>query len=294
MSQLNNLIYSYLKNLENNPGSGYDKAALSLAVSCVADALHVDETIPASEILESIFTEGLKGVKIPPELSISTEVNSELIAKAEELKNEGNDLFKSLNFNGAISKFTDSIKLNPLAATYSNRSLCYIKINKLDKAEEDARSAIRLDNKFARGYLRLSTVLEAQGRYQEAAEVLRNLTTFAPEYKRDLEEMEAKAQPKAKSSSPSSGSPLPSGGSGLPNIPGMEGLLKDPEIQELMMNPKFAKMAEEIKTGGIGSVGKYMSDPEIAPIMQKITSKLLGGGGGAGAFANMFGNGGHI
>lgn len=288
--QLNKLIYAYLKNLENNPGSGYDKDALSLASSCVNDALKVGDDVPASDILKKIVEEGIKHIELPPEFGSGFKVDNEAIEKSNVLKNEGNEMFKAGNYNGAISKFTDSIELNPTAPTYSNRSLCYMKINKFDKAEEDARSAIRVDGKFARAYLRLASALEAQNRIDEAVSVLKDLTEFAPEYKHDLEEMQSKAS--SSSSNPTSEGP---GGAipGLPNIPGMDQLLRDPEIQQLMMNPKFAKMAEDIKTGGIGSAMKYMSDPDIAPLMQKLTSKLLSGGG-AGAFANMFGGNGHI
>ena len=284
---LNKLICAYLKNLGSNPGSGYDKDALSLVLSCVNDALKVGDEVPSSDILKKIVEEGLKHVELPAEFGAGFKVDNETIEKSNELKNEGNEMFKAGNYNGAISKFTDSIALNPTAPTYSNRSLCYMKINKYDKAEEDARSAIRIDGKFTRAYLRLASALEAQNRIDEAVDVLKNLTEFAPEYKHDLEEMQSKASSSSKPTSEGPGS-IP----GLPNIPGMDQLLRDPEIQQLMMNPKFAKMAEEIKTGGIGSAMKYMSDPEIAPLIQKLTSKLLSGGGGG--FANMFGGNGHI
>lgn len=289
-TQVNRLICAYLKGLQEAPGSGYDKDALALALSCVRDALKVDEGVPASDILEKVVAEGLKSVDLPEGLKCTTCADEETVKRAEVLKNEGNELFKAGNYNGAIAKFSDSIAQNPLSATYSNRSLCYMKVSRFDKAEEDARSAIRLDGKFARGYLRLSAALEAQNRIPEAVEVLKDLVSFAPEYTRDLEQMQAKmdANDSTSASIPPSGMPA-----GLPNIPGMEELFKDPEVQQLMMNPKFAKMAEDVKTGGIGAATKYMMDPELAPLLQKLTSKLLGGGS-LGNFANMFGGNGHI
>lgn len=290
-AQLNTLICAYLKHLETSSGSGYNKDALSLALSCVMDALKVPDTVEASDVLEKIFSEGVKSVPLPAGFSGPLNVDEETVKKAEALKNEGNEMFKAGNYNGAIAKFSDSISLNPAAPTYSNRALCYMKLNRYDKAEEDARSAIRADSKFSRGYLRLSAALEAQNRFADAVTVLRDLVAFAPEYSGDLEEMQSKAASASKGTSgtgPAGAGGLPGG---LPNIPGLEELMKDPEIQALMMNPKMAKIAEEIKTGGIGAAMKYMSDPEIAPLFQKLTSKLLGGSGGLGG---MFGGNGHI
>jgi len=50
-------------------------------------------------------------------------------ARAEELKNQGNEEFKNKNYTAAIQKFTQSLQLKQNEAVYSNRAFAYISIN---------------------------------------------------------------------------------------------------------------------------------------------------------------------
>ena len=43
---------------------------------------------------------------------------------------------------------------------------------------------------------------------------------------------------------------------------------------------------------GVMGDGRYMNDPEIGPILQKVMSKMMGGMGGAGGMPGMGGMGG--
>jgi suppressor of tumorigenicity protein 13 len=84
---------------------------------------------------------------------------------------------------------------------------------------------------------------------------------------------------------------MPGGGDG--GMPGgmggmMEMLMKDPELQEAMKNPKVVAAFSEIMSAPGGPMSlmsnpakmqEMMSDPEVGPVLQKIMGKFMGGGG---------------
>ena len=56
------------------------------------------------------------------------EVSGENIQKAEELKSQANDYFKSEKYPQAVELYTQCIKLNPSNAVYyANRSIAYLR-----------------------------------------------------------------------------------------------------------------------------------------------------------------------
>ena len=73
---------------------------------------------------------------------------------------------------------------------------------------------------------------------------------------------------------------------------GFDEFKDDPEMQELMKNPKMAAIAAQIKENPMAAMGA-LQDPELAPLVMKLVSKInpqigamLGGMGGMGG---MFG-----
>jgi len=72
----------------------------------------------------------------------------------------------------------------------------------------------------------------------------------------------------------------------------MAGLMSDPEIAAGMQNPKVMKAFQDLMSGPGGPMGlmsnpaklqEMMSDPEVGPFLQKMMSKVMGGGmGGMG------------
>ena len=80
-----------------------------------------------------------------------------LTAKAEKLKNEGNDNFKKGKYNAAIELYGEAIQCdgsNP--AYYTNRAIAYLKIDDFDAAMNDCKQALNIDPKFAKAYNRIS------------------------------------------------------------------------------------------------------------------------------------------
>jgi len=83
---------------------------------------------------------------------------------AEEAKDEGNKHYKSKDYSNAISLYSKAIKLCPdNASYYSNRSAAQMMINKHRSALEDAMQATKVDQHFAKGYLRVAKCYIALG-----------------------------------------------------------------------------------------------------------------------------------
>ena len=87
-----------------------------------------------------------------------------LTAKAEKLKNQGNDNFKKGQFQSAIDLYGQAIECdgtNP--AYYTNRAIAYLKIEDFNLAMNDCKTALNIDPKFAKAYKRISKCYIAVG-----------------------------------------------------------------------------------------------------------------------------------
>ena len=120
-------------------------------------------------------------------------VETKTNAKAEELKNQGNEEFKNKNFSGAVQKFTQSLQLQPNEAVYSNRAFAYISMNEFKKAIDDCMAGLRINENFPRLYKRLFKAHLALGNLPEAEAALvraKELDPAAKENKADQELMD--------------------------------------------------------------------------------------------------------
>ena len=68
-------------------------------------------------------------------------------------KQQGNDCFKKRNFEEAIKYYSLAIQYSKNnSVLYTNKSLCYLKLNKFQNALIDANLAIEIDHKSIKGY----------------------------------------------------------------------------------------------------------------------------------------------
>jgi tetratricopeptide (TPR) repeat protein len=99
------------------------------------------------------------------------------------------------NFTEAFANYTEAIALNPLSQTlYSNRSAALLSLGRLPLALNDAKRCVELDQKWAKGYRRKASVLDAMKRfreslvvYEEALEVTRSDASLSEETKKKEE-----------------------------------------------------------------------------------------------------------
>ena len=101
--------------------------------------------------------------------------------KAEALKLKGNIAFKATNYTAAIKYYSDALKIRKKGSYYSNRSVCYIKLNKLDEALQDALKGKEIEPDFYRAYTRASKIYLMRGNIKLAIEVVTQGLKRVPE-----------------------------------------------------------------------------------------------------------------
>ena len=70
---------------------------------------------------------------------------------AENLKKNGNELYKQKKYREALEMYSEAIRLLPTcAAYYGNRSATYMMLNKFTDALEDAKQATSIDKEFTK------------------------------------------------------------------------------------------------------------------------------------------------
>lgn len=112
------------------------------------------------------------------------------------LKQEGNDFVKKGQYKDAMGKYSECLKLKPEeCAIYTNRALCYLKLDRFAEAKQDCDAALKLEptnkkafyrramaNKGLKDYLActsdLQEVLHQDPNVQEAEKELEEVTAL--------------------------------------------------------------------------------------------------------------------
>lgn len=89
-------------------------------------------------------------------------------ARAEALKGQGNDALKAAQYQVAVELYSRAIALHAAPVYYSNRAAAYQYLENYHAALDDARTAVKLDPSFAKGYSRIGCALVSLGKHQEA------------------------------------------------------------------------------------------------------------------------------
>ncbi|XP_029307422.1 sperm-associated antigen 1 [Cottoperca gobio] len=115
------------------------------------------------------------------------------------LKQEGNDFVKKGQYQDALGKYTECLKLKPEeCAIYTNRALCYLKMERCTEAKQDCDAALKVEptnkkafyrralaNKGLKDYLACSSdlqeVLRQDPNVQEAEKELEEVTALLRE-----------------------------------------------------------------------------------------------------------------
>lgn len=203
---------------------------------------------------------------------------------ATEFKNQGNDAFRSGDFEKAVQCFSKAIELNPSDhVLYSNRSGAYCSLNRFDDALTDAEKCITINPQFLKGYSRKGLALEGQSKFEDA------LTTYDAGLQLDPNSdllLERKAECEAALGGDSQGF-------GGMNMPGADmqqkllmQLLSNPTTAKMFQDPAFLQKFQDVQANP-GNIMKYMNDPQFMQIMSVLGG--LGGKGGMGGMGNQFG-----
>uniref|UniRef100_A0A8C1IBP0 E3 ubiquitin-protein ligase CHIP n=1 Tax=Cyprinus carpio TaxID=7962 RepID=A0A8C1IBP0_CYPCA len=74
-------------------------------------------------------------------------------SSAQEHKEQGNRLFLSRKYQEATTCYSKAINRNPsVAVYYTNRALCYVKLQQYDKALADCKHALELDSQSVKAH----------------------------------------------------------------------------------------------------------------------------------------------
>lgn len=114
-------------------------------------------------------------------------------AQAEALKAQGNQFFKSGQYEPAIAKYKQATQIEPnIPAYWSNMAACYEKIRNYTEMENAARECIRADKNFVKGYFRLATAQKALNNFGECIKSLESglaIQSSNPDLKRMKKEV---------------------------------------------------------------------------------------------------------
>lgn len=183
------------------------------------------------------------------------------VAKADELKANGNKLMASKDFKGAIDFYSQAIKHNPTnAVLFANRAAAYSQDGDHSQAIVDAKKSIELDASYSKGYSRLGHALFCSGSYAEAVDAYETGLKMEPG-NASMKQALASAKQKVEALTPRESSAAADGPSnGLdfasmmnnPNVmnmasqfmgnPDLGGMMNNPQFAAMMNNPQISKM----------------------------------------------------
>uniref|UniRef100_H0XHP7 Translocase of outer mitochondrial membrane 34 n=1 Tax=Otolemur garnettii TaxID=30611 RepID=H0XHP7_OTOGA len=98
------------------------------------------------------------------------------------LKEEGNQCVKNTNYEGAISKYSECLKINNKeCAIYTNRALCYLKLCQFEEAKQDCDQALRIDDGNMKALYRRALAYKGLKNYQKSLKSLSSVCKVARE-----------------------------------------------------------------------------------------------------------------
>ena len=96
----------------------------------------------------------------------------------------------------AVAAYSEALALEPMIAPwYGNRAAANMMLEHFDEAIVDCEKAVELDPEYIKGYMRMSTALLSQGRFNEASSTV---TRALVRLKRHEKEYAAAQEMKAK------------------------------------------------------------------------------------------------
>ncbi|XP_007257002.4 sperm-associated antigen 1 [Astyanax mexicanus] len=128
-------------------------------------------------------------------------------ARFTSLKTEGNELVKKGQYQEAVGKYSECLKLkSDECAIFTNRALCFIKLKRFAEAKQDCNSALNLESSNKKAFYRRALANKGLKDYEACSsdlqEVLR-LDTSVQEAQQELDEVTALLKQQRATGSPS-------------------------------------------------------------------------------------------
>lgn len=185
-------------------------------------------------------------------------------AKAEEAREEGNKLFKEMDFPGAVAAYSEMIKRAPEDPRgYSNRAAAFIKLFEFPSALDDCALAIKKDPIFIRAYIRKAQAYFGMRKYSEAVDACTDAQQVDQEhYKganaREIEQQSQKAL-----------SAMYSARDNESEEQTRERLMQDPDIMSIMQDPVMQSILQQAQ-GDPAALQEHMRNPGVRSKIQKL------------------------
>ncbi|XP_078484755.1 small glutamine-rich tetratricopeptide repeat-containing protein beta-like [Ciona intestinalis] len=258
-------IVQFLEDELNRDGVTPEMAeSIDVARQCLHMAYTTTpEDVPSSQNkLLNVFLEAC-----PPPAKPKA-VSEEDQAKAEQLKQEGNEMMKKEKFDDAIDLYTKAIEIDSQNAVYyCNRAAAQTGRQKYDMSLTDCKRSLEIDPKYSKAFSRMGLTYSKMEMYDEAIKSYKKALELDPEnegYKKNLKIAEDKLSSQNAMAAP----PSMAGLGGLGGMGGMGGMA------DMMNNPMFMNMAQ-----------KVMQDPNMQKMAMNMMSGMMGGGGNDGDVA---------
>ena len=187
---------------------------------------------------------------------IEAYVNPEM---AEQVRLEGNELFKEGKYPEAVAKYSEAMKRNPKAhVPYSNRAACYQKLMEWQLALKDADTCVGMDPTFIKGWTRKAGIHYFLKEYHKAMDAYNAVLKLEPENeeaKNGLELVVAKINESSQS--------------GEVDKERQARAMADPEIQQILGDPQMRSILNEMQSDP-KKAQAAMNDPSISAKLQKL------------------------
>ncbi|OZC11983.1 hypothetical protein X798_01164 [Onchocerca flexuosa] len=264
MSDEKNLVVSFIQFLRQRISRDQytnDQAeGIEVAIQCLETAFNITDSSYLFQPSKPLFDIFIAAEGLPAGIDDFPKPTTEEIQQANNLKEEGNTLMKSSQFEDAILKYNEAIKLNKDPAYFCNRAAAYCRLEQYDLAIQDCRAALALDPKYSKAYGRMGLAFSCQNRYEQAVEAYKKAVDLDPEqesYKNNLKIAEDKLKELEESFRQGQG-------------PGLFGS-QMPDMTTLLNNPAMMNMARQL-----------MADPNIQNMMSQMMTGILGSGSSTG------------
>ncbi|RVE67025.1 hypothetical protein OJAV_G00113220 [Oryzias javanicus] len=107
------------------------------------------------------------------------------------LKQEGNGLVKKGLFQEALQKYSECLTMKPdECSLYTNRAICYLKLNNFEEAKRDCDSAIQLDPANKKAFYRRALAFKGLQDYLSASSDLQEVLQLDPNVREAEQELE--------------------------------------------------------------------------------------------------------
>jgi stress-induced-phosphoprotein 1 len=185
-------------------------------------------------------------------------------AKADEERNRGNELYKAGDFAGSVQAYTESIKRNPQDPRgYTNRASAYTKLVALPEALKDCEEAIKLDDKFTKGYIRKSNVLYSMKDHTKALEAIQLAAEIDREHHNSASAREIQQQTEKCMQA------LYAQRSTETDEETLQRAMRDPEVAKIMQDPVMQSILQQAQSDP-RALQSHMQNAQVRAKIEKL------------------------